>query len=297
MALNMQVFESLDALFDTVTNHCPMDNDERSSHKEVDPDDYGWDFYGGTHTFEEAQALAVEGGWSEGGSEATEAVGRVLERVRESGLVTRPRRMFTTAGARPFVPLAAAGNPACYVRHRPEPRDSIKGRTVRVVVNVSMTANVSTYAAIKRGITYAALVEVLQSMGLSVEVWCATATAKSKSPGGVDAKARACAAWRVKPAGAPLDRERLLFSMAHPSTHRRIGFSIRECADATTRNVLNVAQHGTYGKSVKLPKELRDRLEADVYADAPMQGQMTREVSDPVRYVLDTLEGLGLVGG
>jgi hypothetical protein len=296
MALNMQTFESLDELFLRLETDCQMDTDARSSHKATHPDDYSWDFYGGTHNFGEARELAVVGGWSEGSTAAREAVGSVLESIRASGRVMRPRRIYAPSGTRPFVPLAAAGNPSCFIRHTPEPRDAIRGKVVRVVVNVSMTAQVSTATCIQRGVTYTALVEVLQSLGLSVEVWCATATSKSTGYG-IDAKARACAAWKVKPAGAPLDRERLLFSMAHPSTHRRIGFAIRECADSATRNALNVKKGGTYGKSVRLPQELRDKLDADVYADAPLQGGMAREIADPVRYVLETLEGLGLIGG
>lgn len=241
--------------------------------------------WSGTASFKQCQTFAQHGGWDAANEQADQAVAAITAKVRDS-ITVQSERLYANTGAIPNVAMFVAGNPAHMIQHVPSPRAG-RAKTVRVLVNVCCSGGVSTATMIRRGVAYAALVEVIQSLGYSVDLWCGTAHG---SRGGT---ARFNAAWRVKPEGGVIDRDRLLFNMANPSNLRRIGFAIMETMSAKDRKAFGVP--GGYGTVEKFTTGFVDSIKPDVVSDASIMLGSSGH-GDPVGWVIDTLTGLDLIG-
>ena len=241
----------------------------------------GYDFCK-TESMEEATTFAISGGWDAGMKSVQVIVNDVCTHIGPIQSVSKPDPIYAMAGAVPNVPLAVAGQVQHMVTYHlaPQPR---RGRVVRVGVNVGALGRVSTDRMIRRGATYVAICELLAQMGLSPEVW-AVSPYHSIERGRVYATAvKVCAA------GGVFDVNRATFMLAHPSALRRIMFGLRE------RLPVNTVDGGAYGQSKRIPDGISDALGLDVIADAPLTDAHCAPADDPVKCVIDTLEGINLL--
>jgi len=277
-ATNMEdinkTFDSLESLFDSISEE---QFTGAASHKVGD--------WYGTESFEQCQEFAQFGGWDVANEQAEKAVASILATVRDS-IKVQPDRLYANVGAMPNVAMFVAGNPSHMIQHVVTPRSG-RSKTVRILVNVCTSGGVSTDVMIRRGVAYAALVEVIQSLGYSVDLWVGTAH-------GCHSRAqRFNSAWNVKNSSGVIDRDRLLFNLANPSNLRRIGFAIMETLTAKERKRFSVP--GGYGTVERFTKSFIDSISPDVVSDASiMLG--SRGQSDPIGWVIDTLTGLDLIG-
>jgi hypothetical protein len=133
---------------------------------------------------------------------------------------------------------------------------------------------------VKRGATLAALVEVLQSAGWSVQVEVINHCVEMGQIG----DQAVTHTLRVKDSDQPMDTADMLFALAHPAFFRRLCFGLMERG--------SVYVPGGYGAvSSDLPSDLK----GDVTLGAGAHLSETDMQANPVRWVLRQIEGLGLL--
>lgn len=196
--------------------------------------------WSGTPSWDAAVKLAEEG-WPKG----LEKLSRALEDTRViAGQKPIPGLNLDVAGAFPHVPIAATGMPQCMVH----PGDqSVKARPiVRIFNNVSASCGVEPQSIINRGAAVLSYVDILESIGYSVELQCLEKTGSGNMTHQT---------WvTCKQAGEPLELDRLAFLFIHPSYLRRIIFA---CNERTPRAHEESWGHG-YGMPMDLSKEEMD---------------------------------------
>lgn len=174
------------------------------------------------------------------------------------------------------------GDPECMLEYDVVPAGRM-GRVVRVLVNGAASCAVSAEAIQQRGALAVALVDVLNKLGVGVEVWLESATEYDNK--------KHSQLIKLHSSEERLDVNNLMFAMAHPSMLRRVGFSILEqtgWAPAKT-----CAQIGAgYGRPHDLTQA--KRIEADVSIDR-IQGATGDPVADGVAYIMSTVKGLDLL--
>lgn len=160
-------------------------------------------------------------GWPEG-----------LERVRRLQadapipMARAPRYGFDVAGVMPNVPAYLSGDPAHMMAPTYEAvRDGAR-QQVTVTINASASYLVDPDAIIRRGIALMEIVDMLEAGNVRVTI---------------DMAARFCALryeepeecfqvlrWNVKAAEEAIDRDRVIFNLAHPCTLRSLAFGFVE---------------------------------------------------------------------
>lgn len=178
-----------------------------------------FDWYG-THTFEDAIALA-DRGWPEGAAKAQSLRSEIDSVV--NGIVASRLTTYTydLTGEYVDVGLHLCGDPECF-GVEDQSRSSLSQPIVKIVVNNAASGSVDADALIARGIAVVAAVDILESLGKRVELWL--------SKGVESTRTSDIAEFHVplKAADQPLDIDRVAFALAHPSSLRRLSFSVQE---------------------------------------------------------------------
>jgi hypothetical protein len=157
------------------------------------------------------------------------------------------------------------------------------GRVVRVLVNGSASAFVTPELIRQRGVLAVALIDVLSKLGVGVELWLESATEYNDKLHSQLIK--------IHSSEERLDIDNLMFSMAHPSMLRRVGFSILERTSWAPAK--QCAQLGAgYGRPHNLTQG--KRIGADVEIDK-LQNATGDPVVDGVAYIMSTIKGLDLL--
>jgi hypothetical protein len=179
------------------------------------------DFYG-TSTFAEATKLAREG-WHEG----VERVGEIRATISSAiqSLISRRADSigYDVFGEYVDVGLFLTGEPECFGVRVSE--DSISKSVVRINVNIGVSGSVSHRAIFARGAAVIAAVDVIESTGRRVEVYGVDGSLKHGGNRLHEIQVL------LKSASQPLDIDRLVFALCHPSTLRRFCFSVAEKFD------------------------------------------------------------------
>jgi hypothetical protein len=246
----------------------------------------------GSDSFDAAADLALMGGWNDPQlSEVDSVVADCMAKVRDGGGATAWDAVYDTVGATWDLDSYLSGSPEHMVTWNPRPTKG-RGQMVRVLVNLGALGNVSTGTMIRRGAALVALCDVLATIGKSVEVWAATSCTSSGSQW--KSTARWTSAVRLKAATDPYDRGALLFALAHPSMHRRVTFGVRANENREMRDRWGFGKWEGMGKTADLPDTLVSDLDPDVKL---VKGLHNGDMADPAGWVLDQLEGLGLLDG
>jgi len=106
--------------------------------------------------------------------------------------------------------------------------EQINGRVVTIRLNASVSGGVSADTICARGVTVLVAVDLLESLGLQVEVIAACGGRGHGGCGNDPRVAQADYNVTVKRAGEAVDPDRLSFVIAHPSFFRRFGFRWEE---------------------------------------------------------------------
>jgi hypothetical protein len=155
------------------------------------------------------------------------------------------------------------------------------GRIVRILINGSVNAHVSADAIKKRGVTVTVLINILNRLGVGVEVYLENCTRSAGKYHSLLVK--------LHDSAELLDIDNLMFAIAHPSMLRRVSFSNME--KSKWGEAKKIIQAG-YGSSNAVM--LADYLQADVVVDR-MEDATGNYEDDAYKYVMSTVRGLGLV--
>ena len=172
-----------------------------------------------TASYEEAMKMANEG-WASAEADARKLSNAIMRRV--GSLVERDEELFDVEGQGIDIGLYNCGEPEHWVRYEQHFNEA-PGPIVRIVFNGAASGGISTRSLVAKGAAVAGLIECIELSGKSVELWMAIVF----SVGSETVEFRV----KVKEAGQPLDMGRVMFSLAHPSSLRRLGFRVLELSE------------------------------------------------------------------
>lgn len=188
----------------------------------------------GTKTREEAATLAIMG-WKEGSDKARELRNRIIERIPLCS-IARPQLTYDVVGGAVDIGRAMAGDPECMMEFPnmlEDPHRGKHGSIVRMIFAGGVPQDVEASEMILRGATFAALIDLLESAGRSVELtW-----SKANERGSKTSEATVT----IKKAGETLDLDRVVFALANPAMPRQLGYAWQESR--------GIDYGGTYGES------------------------------------------------
>lgn len=173
-----------------------------------------------TNTFEEALKLARTG-WAEHRVEV-EKIAADLEFSVGEGLRNSFDIVSDVSGQEVNVGAYLSGEPECMFEFSPV-KVSKPGRVITIVVNGSIGGGVEVSELVKRGAAVTALVDLLERLQHSTEVYLEF----GKSEVGTNL-VKTSTLIKLKAAAAPLDLDLLMFATAHPSCNRRLMFAFSE---------------------------------------------------------------------
>lgn len=234
--------------------------------------------FAGTRSYAEAADLA-RNGWPEGAERIERLAARMRERIgRQLAEIETPALDHDVAGFMPDVGAYLAGEPDAMLTWEPrvEPKP-----TVSILVHTGMLAMTSLAAYERRGAAAAALVDLLESSGVRCEV------VGFHAVGATGALEHSAWSVTIKRPDMPLDLDRLAFLLAHPSSHRRINFGVRE---QTIEEAGDWPAHG-YGHTEDLFAEEQD---GHIYIGALSYGAAFGSDAEADEWILEQLRGQGI---
>lgn len=175
------------------------------------------EWHGGT--WEQTFKL-VEYGWPEGSQQASKMSVSIADRaIQGTSSALVPEIVYDVTGAAYDPGAYMAGVPECWLAFQPHEEK----RAIRMVVNIAVSCAVSVEVFRRRGIALSALALALNAQGHPITVDVVQAIKPRRGMFG-DPKDYETIMFRAADAlsGSPLDIDRMVYSMAHPSVFRRI---------------------------------------------------------------------------
>jgi len=235
------------------------------------------EFTGGTKSLAEAVNMARQG-WDA----VRPDVDRMLNEIRDSfgeRFAKVNRTTIGVAGGAVHMGRFLAGRPDHMLAFRRTP-STRHGKVVRLLVDYGANGKVPASEMQKRGCVLTVLVDALSTLGLSVELWTETTVNVGSNTHTTLIK--------LHDSREPLDINDMMFALAHPSMLRRLTFSVREKSSLGVNNIVRAG----YGQSV--PVTQGSELQADVVCNRLEHGGTSALMkSDPVAWIMQTIEGLG----
>jgi hypothetical protein len=206
--------------------------------RQVKPSD---DCFQGTATWEKAVELATEG-WQEG----REFIGQIVSQLDniEARSVTLPQPVNDVTGDYVDIGAYLEGIPENMVRWEEQecPR-----RVVRILFNMAVSGAVSRDVIRWKGATVLALIDRLEASGVRVELDMVDSTEVKPH--------KALTFVTLKKAEEPLHLDRLAFHLVHPSSLRRLMFSLKECDPTKEVQRMKTYDGGGYGHPYHLTND------------------------------------------
>lgn len=199
----------------------------------------------GSDSFESTLDLAYKG-WPEGTEKAKELT-FALESVTSKVSYRTKLSREVQGGGTLLIPDHIQGLPDPWL-HRQKKKEN---KFVRIVFNGTASGGVDKEVLVARGTVAAALIDTLELNGYRVKVELYTGVKGNKA----SCQVTVC----LKEFHESLDLDRLVFFVGHPSSLRRLFFSIEENLDADMRGRLNVGYGNGY--PIDAPNDSR----GDVY--------------------------------
>ncbi len=196
--------------------------------------------------------------------------------INEFNSADKPAWSPSPCGQRLSVPEYLSGNP--FHMRRKTPRD-INSRHVRIFVDATSSAGVSAANLITRGQAVIALIETLQTSGVSVDCFsfsCCAARSKQKE---------SLAIVRIE--SRPVNISQSGFVIGHPAWGRNVLYSVGEETgfDGSWSNVLKYGIDET--QATAAAKDLLDLQPGDLVIPAPRYSDLS--FSNPKQWVTDRL--------
>ena len=229
--------------------------------------------FSGTMNYAHAHKLATEG-WHEIRPEVEKLLSTLSEQI-DNRLDIVNELEYAVSGGAVDVGRWLTGEPECMFNFVPTPNARM-GKVVRLFIDYGASAGYSANFIQQRGIVICALVDALQKMRISTEVWGETAITGS---GG----AIHTTVVKLHDATAQMDIDELMFALANPSMLRRITFSVREMA--------GFGHQCSYGSTI--PTEYAVEYGADIRIER-LKTTESVMFSNPVEWVVSTIKGMDL---
>lgn len=197
----------------------------------------GVEHFRGTKTFEDAVKLAREG-WAEGLRHAESIRAQLKDRIQGS-LAERQVVQWDVAGAGVDIGRYVTGEPENMIDFATEFVEAPQ-RFLRVAVNIGASSSVDKSEMIARGAAAAAMVDLLEASGIRVEVLAVKRSQGGEKVWGIDPKTGRAKKVDVrngkffnlsivlKRVEEPLELDKIIFALAHPSMLRRLWLSVVE---------------------------------------------------------------------
>lgn len=209
---NRHAFDSFDSFIEDV-KQVPAKNSSR---------DLGREHFFGTTNFEEAVTLASTG-WQEGAEKVGKIRGELDWFVEAAKVAATQQFAWDVTGDFVDVGRVLSGEPeSCGSYSSDDVARSGSQRVVRLYTNLGVSGSVKHEAIFARGACVLAAVDVLETLGVRVELWAAKASEKK-----TDAPIHQVEVL-VKSAGQAVDVDRLAYILCHPSCLRRLFWSHQE---------------------------------------------------------------------
>lgn len=165
------------------------------------------------------------------------------------------------------------------------------GKVVTILVHGGMLGKVKTTDFIKRGVAIVALVESLERMQHSTEIWLEVSSSREDhiTPRNGPVLTHLV---KLKDAGEALDIDSLMFSVAYPGRHRRISFAIRELEAVGFAKRVGVTRHDG-GQGATVPLTCQERVGADIVLES--LSTFSKVTSNAEVWIKDQLADIGLL--
>lgn len=173
-------------------------------------------------------------------------VERLVEDIKDDirpHLIDTFRSDFDVAGSAVDIARYLEGEPECMVQLTPV-KIAKPGRVIGILVDTSVSASIAPEDVIKRGAAICALIEVLELLQHSTELWAESSWHPSD---GRDTRNTYTTLIKVKGAQDKLDIGSVLYALANPGMTRRLTFSVEEQESDEVRGRYGFYRGGRYG--------------------------------------------------
>jgi hypothetical protein len=235
-----------------------------------------WD---GMRNFAEASELARHG-WHDVRPEVEKLLNQMSEVIADR-LEIAPSMTWNVAGGVVDVGRYCGNEPMCMLDFPMEPQERM-GKVVKLFIDYGASSGFSGDFIMKRGIVLLALVDTLQKLGVSVEIYGETAI--------IGNGAYHTTVTKLHDPTDRLDIDELMFTLAHPAMLRRMAFAVREMS--TCSQAISAHNGGSYGRTVHTM--YAPTVNADIRMER-LESRSTQCMENPVEWVMQTITGLNLI--
>jgi len=252
--------------------------DARSNTKRKSSDKRDNNSWAGSDSLDEACDLGTRG-WHEIRPEVDKLINS-LDNIISATFGNMFETKFNITGESGDIDRYLIGDPECMIDYVDVPQTRM-GRVVRLLVNGTVNCHVSAETIRQRGAMICSLVDIINRMGVGVEVYSEIATASGGQYHSMLTK--------LHDSQQLLDIDNLMFAIAHPSMLRRISFSNMEMSKwGEAKKIIGKG----YGSASNC--KLKSHVNADVVIDNFESGTGNFE-QDGMKFIMSTVTGLGLI--
>jgi hypothetical protein len=195
-----------------------------------------------THTDSLREAINLcKYGWPEGRERVLKAMSDLSIEDSLSNLGQVIEYDFDTSGDEPDVGLFLSGEPENMIKYSVD--ESVMGRNVKLLVNVSQHAFVDPSIITRRGIAIVAATETASAAGFGVQLEAVEHTVSSRYNEDMSVEYRI----PLAEAGSYLNIDTLTFAIVHPSFLRRLVFALNENEPSDIRDKMGFWEGRGYG--------------------------------------------------
>lgn len=250
----------------------------RSNTKRLSSDKRGNGDWAGSDSLDDACDLGTRG-WHEIRPEVDKLINS-LDNVISATFGNMFETKFNITGDSGDIDRYLVGDPECMIDYVDVPQTRM-GRVVRLLINGTVNATVSAETIRQRGAMVCSLVDIINRLGIGVEVFSEIATRSSGKYHSMLTK--------LHDSQQLLDIDNLMFAIAHPSMLRRISFSNIEMSKWGEAKKIIGAGYGSASNCT-----LKSHVDADVVIDNFESGTGDFE-KDGMKFIMSTITGLGLI--
>jgi hypothetical protein len=250
----------------------------RSNKKRLSSDKRGNGDWAGSDSLDDACDLGTRG-WHEIRPEVDKLINS-LDNVISATFGNMFETKFNITGDSGDIDRYLVGDPECMIDYVDVPQTRM-GRVVRLLINGTVNATVSAETIRQRGAMVCSLVDIINRLGIGVEVFSEIAT---RSGGKYHSMLT-----KLHDSQQLLDIDNLMFAIAHPSMLRRVSFSNMEMSKWGEAKKIIGAGYGSASNCT-----LKSHVDADVVIDNFESGTGDFE-KDGMKFIMSTITGLGLI--
>lgn len=201
-------------VFPTLTDFIEVMDKQAESPSYRGHDSSGWS--GGASLREAVTTL--KDGWDGGAEVVEDILARLQTSLKQIAKDMTPKVVYDVTGSFPDIERYLEGEPECMVNFRLDD-ESKAGQVCRILIDCGANASYSQDWMTRRAGAIAALVQVLQMVGKSIEVWIA-------SPVEINSKVHDTVV-QVHGAGKTLNIRDIAYGLGHPGMLRKCIFEAR----------------------------------------------------------------------